>query len=68
MRRLGARIPAPEGQRWSDAVAQALVGKEGTLEVGMVPGGGELFGTVVEARVLGDEMGHAMWITVESDE
>lgn len=66
MRQLGARIPPPEGCRWSQEAADSLIGQSATLEVGLIPGGPGLTGTVVEAKVLDDEMGHALWVTVEA--
>lgn len=69
MRRLGARIPPPPGRRWTQAVADALVGKPARLDVG--PFGG-VVGTVVEAKVVGDDPddwgGHGLWVVVETPE
>jgi hypothetical protein len=64
VRRLGGRIPAPEGTRWTDESAAALMGAVAELEVGPW---GPLTGTVVEAKVVDDAwLGHAMWVIVEA--
>ncbi len=65
VRRLGAHLqPEQEGVRYTQVLADLLLGQTATLSTGLW---GSITGTVVAAVVRDDEMlGHGMWVEVEA--
>lgn len=66
MRSLSARVPPPAGVlRWTQEMADRLIGMKASLSTSI---SGAVAGEVVAATVLDDDLGHALWVTVQAND